>query len=167
MTQNLFDKSLQEITPTLNQHAKQLTRNREDARDLVQDTLYKALKYRSSYVTEANFGGWIYTIMKNTFLNNVRRAALVRFTSDSDPPGIFNMASQTANNTSVEIHTKELELSILALPDGVRIPFTMSVAGFQYDEIAEEMLIPVGTVKSRINRARTLLARDLRDSFLS
>ena len=167
MDTQLFNKRLNDITNILSGYAMRLTRNREEARDLVQDTIYKALRYRDKYSDETNFNGWVYTIMKNTFLNAKKRGALVRFMSVDESPSLFNSLHHSAENVVSDINHSDIELAIASLKDGIRIPFVMSVAGFQYGEIAEEMCIPIGTVKSRIFKARSILSEMLRDPVLS
>jgi RNA polymerase sigma-70 factor (ECF subfamily) len=167
MDPQLFNKGLEEASQFLAGHARRLTGTREEARDLVQDTVYKALRYRDKYSEETNFKGWVYTIMKNTFLNAKKREALVRFRSVDATPSLFNSLHHSAETIVSETNRRDIELAIASLKDEIRIPFVMSVAGFQYDEIAEEMGIPVGTVKSRIFRARTLLSEILREPVLS
>ncbi len=107
--------------------AYQLTANREQAEDLLQDTTLKALDNEEKYVDNVNFKGWIFTIMRNIFINNYR---------------------QTVRKATVIEY---------------RIPFNMFVAGYKYNEIAEKMNLPLGTVKSRIFFARKRLREQLKD----
>jgi len=167
MISEIFNTRLAELRPDLASRARTLTGNREEAQDLLQETFYKALKYRERYTNEVNFGGWVYTIMKNTFLNQKKREQLVRFRSIDETPSLANSLWHALDDVSATINSSELELAVLALNDGLRKPFLMTLAGFQYDEIALEMGIPIGTVKSRIFRAREILSESLREPVLS
>lgn len=163
----IFKERLEQLLPDLGRHALKLVRNREEAQDLVQETVYRALKYEKRYTNEVNFGGWVYTIMKNTFLNQKKREQLVRFRSIDETPSLANSMSHSLNDVSATINNKELELAIAALDPSIRKPFLMTLEGFQYDEIALDMEIPIGTVKSRIFRARSVLSESLRETVLS
>jgi len=167
MDEQLFNKRLDDIAKVLAGYAMRLTRNREEASDLVQDTMYRALRYRGSYSEGTNFNGWVYTIMKSIFLNTKKRDALVRFMSADDFPSISNSLHHSAETIESGINRRDIEMAIASLKDEVRVPFTMFVTGFQYDEISETMGIPMGTVKSRIFRAREILAEILREPVLS
>lgn len=161
MTITILGERLEQLRPSLNRHARTLTQNREEALDLVQETIYKALKYNEKYREEVNFGGWVYTIMRNTFINQANRKKRVRFRSLDETQSLANSTSHSLDTVSVYSGNKELELLILSLNESVRKPFVMSLSGFQYDEIAEEMGIPIGTVKSRIFRAREILMQSV------
>ena len=167
MISEIFNARLTELRPDLVRRARTLAGNKEEAQDLLQETFYKALKYRERYTNEVNFGGWVYTIMKNTFLNQKKREQLVRFRSIDETPSLANSMSHSLNDVSVTINNKELELAIAALDPSIRKPFLMTLEGFQYDEIALDMEIPIGTVKSRIFRARSVLSESLRETVLS
>ena len=167
MISEIFNARLTELRPDLARRARTLAGNKEEAQDLLQETFYKALKYRERYTNEVNFGGWVYTIMRNTFLNQKKREQLVRFRSIDETPSLANSMSHSLNDVSVTINNKELELAIAALDPSIRKPFMMTLEGFQYDEIALDMEIPIGTVKSRIFRARSVLSESLREPVLS
>jgi RNA polymerase sigma-70 factor (ECF subfamily) len=161
MTITIFGERLEQLRPSLNRHARTLTQNRDEALDLVQETIYKALKYSEKYREETNFGGWVYTIMRNTFINQANRKKRARFRSLDETPSLANSTRHSIDSVSVYSGNKELELLVLSLNESVRKPFVMSISGFQYDEIAEEMDIPIGTVKSRIFRAREILMQSM------
>jgi len=161
MTITILGERLEQLRPSLNRHARTLTQNRDEALDLVQETIYKALKYNEKYREEVNFGGWVYTIMRNTFINQANRKKRARFRSLDETPSLANSTRHSLDSVSAYSGNKELELLILSLNESVRKPFVMSLSGFQYDEIAEEMGIPIGTVKSRIFRAREILMQSV------
>jgi RNA polymerase sigma-70 factor (ECF subfamily) len=167
MLPEVFNIRLTELRPALARRAVVLTSSKEEAQDLLQETFYKALKYRERYTNEINFGGWVYTIMRNTFLNQKKRERLVRFRSIDETPSLANSLGHSLDDVSVTINNRELELAIVALDPSIRKPFLMTLEGFQYDEIALDMEIPIGTVKSRIFRARSVLSESLREPVLS
>ena len=160
MDQILFNDRLEGLRIDLSKQARSLTRNGEDAKDLVQETIFKALKYREKYHDDINFGGWVFTIMRNTFLNQENRKKLVRFRSIDETPSLANSTSHALDTVTSDLGHQELKLLIIGLKENIRKHFTMSLSGFQYDEIAEEMGIPIGTVKSRIFKAREVLLRN-------
>ena len=120
MDEQLFNKRLQDIAKVLTGYAMGLTRNREEASDLVQDTMYRALRYRAGYSEGTNFNGWVYTIMKSIFLNAKKREALVRFMSVDDSPSLSNSLHHSAETIVSVINHRDVELAIASLKDEVR-----------------------------------------------
>jgi len=132
--------------------AKKLTMNEEDANDLVQETNYKALLFKDKYVHHTNFKAWLFTIMKNIFINNYRRAKKAKtFIDQTDNLHYIHRHIDTfpVSPDSV-LNEKEVRKAVDSLEDDHRIPFEMHTKGFKYKEIAEELDISIGTVKSRI-----------------
>ena len=145
--------------------AYQLTSIREAAEDLVQDTTLKVLDNEDKYVDNVNFKGWVLTIMRNIFINNyrrnVRQATIVDTTDDLYH---LNTSQESALETPEgSLSVKEITAVLNTFDDEFRIPFNMHVAGYKYSEIAEELDLPVGTVKSRIFFARKRLREQLAD----
>ena len=145
--------------------AYQLTSNREEAEDLVQDTTLKVLDNESKYVDNVNFKGWVLTIMRNIFINNYRRkvrsATIIDTTEDLYH---LNLSQESGLETPEgTFATKEISKAINEFTDEYKVPFTMYVAGCKYSEIAEHMNLPLGTVKSRIYFARKRLQNTLQD----
>ena len=145
--------------------AYQLTTNREQAQDLLQDTTLKALDNEDKYVDNVNFKGWIFTIMRNIFINNyrqtVRKATVIDQTEDLYHLNVCQDSGLTTHEGSYAV--KEISKALNAFSDDYRIPFNMFVAGYKYNEIAEKMNLPLGTVKSRIFFARKRLREELKD----
>ncbi len=145
--------------------AYQLTTNREQAQDLLQDTTLKALDNEDKYVDNVNFKGWIFTIMRNIFINNyrqtVRKATVIDQTEDLFHLNICQDSGLDTPDGSYAV--KEISKALNSFPDEYRIPFNMFVAGYKYNEIAEKMNLPLGTVKSRIFFARKNLRKQLKD----
>lgn len=145
--------------------AYQLTSNREAAQDLLQDTTLKALDSEDKYGENINFKGWIFTIMRNIFINNyrqtVRKATVIDQTEDLYH---LNISQDSGLNTPEGSYAvKEITAALNEFSDEYRIPFNMYVAGYKYNEIAEKMGLPLGTVKSRIFFARKRLRNQLQD----
>jgi RNA polymerase sigma-70 factor (ECF subfamily) len=147
----------------LHYYALSLTADHEKANDLLQETLLKALTHRETFSHNTNFKAWIYTIMKNTFINEYRRNVKSRKTFDSSDwnSGTVWMKNTESNSPDTIYRSKEIVNRITGLDDEFRIPFTMFLEGFKYKEIADELNLPLGTVKSRIFFARKKLEKVL------
>lgn len=160
-----FKKRLLGLQGNLLSFAYQLTTNREEAQDLLQDTTLKALDNEDKYVDNVNFKGWIFTIMRNIFINNyrqtVRKATVIDQTKELYHLNVSQDSGIDTPDGSFAI--KEISEAINSFSDDYRIPFSMHVAGYKYQEIAEKMQLPLGTVKSRIFFARQRLQGMLKD----
>lgn len=144
--------------------AVSLTQDTEDAHDLVQETLYKAIVYKEKFQDGTNIKAWLYTIMKNIFINNYRRLQKFRGIS-SDIPQDFFLTKQykVAVNMGVSnIQMKEIRVAIDGLPEVLRVSFELHYLGYKYHEIAATLHEPLGTIKSRIHFARKLLMKQLK-----
>ncbi len=139
--------------------AYMLTSNRDDAYDLLQDTTLKVLDNEDKYAENTNFKGWVFTIMRNIFINNYRRVARSATVIDQTEDLYHLNLSQDSGLETPEgsYGAREITDAINAFSDEYRIPFSMHVAGYKYNEIAEKMNLPLGTVKSRIFFARKKL----------
>ncbi len=162
---NSFRTNLLNLQSNLMGFAYRLTSDREQAADLLQDTTLKALDNEEKFTSDANFKGWVMTIMRNIFINNyrrtVRQATIVDTTDDLYH---LNTSQESALETpDGSLSVKEITAVINTFDDEFRIPFNMHVAGYKYSEIAEELDLPVGTVKSRIFFARKRLREQLAD----
>lgn len=142
-----------------------LTGNRYDANDLLQDTTLKALDNQDKYIDNANFKGWMLTIMRNIFINNYRKLIRNQTIIDSfENLYHLNLLYNSNMETPEEVYTlQEINNTINTLHDDWKIPFSMFLAGYKYWEIAEEMSLPIGTIKSRIFFARRHLQKYLTD----
>ena len=165
MSTKNFQTKLLAIQSNLLNFAYLLTSNRDDAYDLLQDTTLKALDNEDKYVENVNFKGWVFTIMRNTFINNyrkvVRSATVIDQTEDLYH---LNLPQESGLETPEgTVSAGEISDAINSLSDDYRIPFSMHVAGYKYNEIAEKMNLPLGTVKSRIFFARQRLQKMLKD----
>jgi RNA polymerase sigma-70 factor (ECF subfamily) len=145
--------------------ACQLTSNRDAAEDLVQDTTLKVLDNEAKYVDNVNFKGWVFTIMRNIFINNYRRNVRCATVVDcTDDLYHLNLSQESGlNNPECTVAVNEISVVIEAFSPEYRIPFTLYLAGYKYNEIADQMGLPLGTVKSRIFFARKRLQSALSD----
>lgn len=145
--------------------AYQLTTNKEAAQDLVQDTTLKVLNNETKYVDNVNFKGWVFTIMRNIFINNYRRQVRSATVIDSTEDLYHLNLCQESGLTTPEgsFAAKEISAAINEFAPEYKQPFTMYVAGYKYAEIADKMGLPLGTIKSRIFFARKRLQAILKD----
>ena|ERR1022692_4918243 len=143
----------------LNPFAVNLTRDKESAKDLIQETMYKAIANRDKYISGTNIKAWLYTIMRNIFINDYRRKARQSIIFDSSPNDFlldFNQ-SAIANLAESKLRLKEIESAVYRLPTIFKAPFLLYFEGYKYHEIAGMLHEPLGTIKSRIHFARKLL----------
>ena len=161
----LFQKKLLALQNNLLSFAIILTSNRDDAYDLLQDTVLKALDNKDKYMDNTNFKGWVFTIMRNIFIKNYRRAARAQTVVDTTDDLYHLNLPQDSGIASPEhsYAVTEINEAINGFSDDYRIPFSMHLAGYRYAEIAKHMNLPVGTIKSRIYYARQRLRRQLGD----
>jgi RNA polymerase sigma-70 factor (ECF subfamily) len=154
-----FDTKFDILTAALRAFAYNLTKNDEDAKDLYQETAFRAMTNRDKFRTGTNFKAWCYTIMKNIFINNYRKKVKRNTILDStDNDYYINSGSNAVSNQAgSNIMMKELDGMVQVLDDSIKKPFLMHFEGFKYQEIAEELALPLGTVKSRIFFARKAL----------
>ena len=158
-----FNQSLISNTEYLKPFAMTLTRDMEAAKDLIQETLYRALANREKYNAGTNIKAWMYTIMRNIFINNYRRSAKQNTIFDSTPNDYlldYNQFS-TANAAEATLSLKEIKEAVYALPEIFKNPFELYFEGYKYHEIADILAEPLGTIKSRIHFARKLLKQQL------
>ena len=163
-TANFAQDLLSVQTEFLN-FAYKLTADREEANDLLQETSLKALDNEDKYTAETNFKGWIYTIMRNIFINNYRKALRDQtYVDQTDNQFYLNQNIDIeGDSTEGSYDLKEMRRIVNALPKEYRIPFSMYVSGFKYREIADKLGLPLGTVKSRIYFTRQKLQEELKD----
>lgn len=160
-----FQQRLMGLQSNMLNFAYMLTSNRDDAYDLLQDTMIKVLANKEKYVENTNFKGWVFTIMRNIFINNYRRVVRSATIIDQTEDYYHLNISQDSGIESPEgsYGAAEITAAINSFPDKYRIPFSMHVAGYKYNEIAEKMDLPLGTIKSRIFFARQELQKRFAD----
>ena len=154
-----FDKMLSTESDFLKPYARTLTRNEEDAKDLFQETMIKALVNREKYTLGTHPKAWLYTIMRNTFINNYRHNK--RFTKVasalSDDSLFFNAGKNSVNSGLSTASLKELLLQVDKLPGSVGAALQLHCLGCSYMLIAGILGQPLGTIKSKIHMARKIL----------
>lgn len=160
-----FTQHLLSIQSDLFRFAFKLTSDREEANDLLQETSLKALDNEDKFAPDTNFKGWMYTIMRNIFINNYRKTVRDQtYVDQTDNLFHLNLPQDTGlDSTEGAYDLKEIHRIVNALPKDYRVPFAMYVSGFKYREIAEKLGLPLGTVKSRIFFTRQRLQNDLKD----
>jgi RNA polymerase sigma-70 factor (ECF subfamily) len=161
----IFRKNLIGIQDELLRFAFKLTADREDANDLLQETSLKALDNEDKYTPDTNFKGWMYTIMRNIFINNYRKTVRDQtFIDQTDNLFHLNLPQDSGfESTEGNYDLKEIRKIVHSLPKEYRVPFSMYVSGFKYREIADKLGLPLGTVKSRIFFTRQRLQKELKD----
>ncbi|MNI26923.1 ECF RNA polymerase sigma factor SigH [compost metagenome] len=163
MTKNEFDTMVIEQSDSLKLYARNFTSDYEDANDLVQDTILKAVTYFKNFKEGTNLKGWLYTIMKNTFINNYRRIVITSsfITKDEDISNSNLLLSASSNQGESKFVMEDIHEALSSLSEEYYIPFSLYFEGFKYHEISEHLNIPIGTVKTRIHVARKLMKRSL------
>lgn len=163
--EDLFVKRLLEMHDRLFNFAFKFTSDRDCALDLLQDTILKALYNRDKYIENTNLAGWAFTIMKNIFINDYlkvkRFRSLVDSTNDFTSLNLLN--SSDDYNPEYTYIVKEINNIIASFPEEYQIPFGMYVEGYKYKDIANDLNIPIGTVKSRIFHIRQKLKIRFKD----
>jgi RNA polymerase sigma-70 factor (ECF subfamily) len=160
-----FSSQLIELEEKLNHFALSLTANKNDAKDLLQDTYLKALANKEHFENETNLKAWTYTIMKNTFINNYRRGMRQNMIFDSTKDLFFLSQNKDTCNCEPDstFREKEIRNMIEQLDNDLKVPFKMYLQGYKYKEISEILGVKIGTIKSRIFFTRKRLAENLQE----
>ena len=164
MTTFEFESSINNASSVLQPLAMQLTRDGEDAKDLLQVTFMKAWANRHRFNPGTNIKAWLYTIMKNTFLSDYHRKRRQRTYVDiTDNQYFINSSSMERNGKEADagINLEDIHVAIDDLPETYAAPFKAFLEGFKYEEISASMGLPLGTVKNRIFLARKELKEKL------
>ena len=158
-----FNQVLLENADFLKPFAVNLTKDSEAANDLYQETLYKALANQEKYNVGTNIKAWLFTIMRNIFINDYRRKAKQKTIFDNSANDyLINLKQASVSNAAESsLRMKEIKEAIHQLPEIFKTPFRLYFDGYKYQEIADVLAEPLGTVKSRIHFARKLLKERL------
>ena len=165
ITTSNFAQNLLGMQSELHRFALKLTADPEEANDLLQETSLKALDNEEKYTPDTNFKGWMYTIMRNIFINNYRKTVRDQtFVDQTENLYHLNLPQDSGfESTEGNYDLKEIRRIVHSLPKEYRVPFSMYVSGFKYREIAVKLALPIGTVKSRIFFTRQRLQKELKD----
>lgn len=163
MDQSEFSHTISKYSKHLYDHALKFTNDEDDAKDLVQETLIKGMRFCNNFDRGTNLRGWLYVIMKNTFINEFRKAAKTKkiITTDdeiSDANLTKSAATNTANSTFA---MEDINRAMASIKPEYSIPFQLYFEGYKYEEIAEQLDVPLGTVKTHIHQARQGLQKYL------
>ena len=164
MTQLQFHTALLGQQEKLLFYAMSLTSDTDNAQDLLQETFLKALTYSDKFTHNTNFKAWVCTIMKNTFINNYRRNMNAKntFVTSNNEFQLNSEPDKGYPSPESIYNSKDIIKCIDNLEDEYKIPLNMFIEGFRYKEIAEELNLPIGTIKSRIFSARKKLEKALK-----
>ena len=167
MSSNQFISQIKVIDISLNAFAYKLTKNSDDAQDLMQETKFRAIKNKEKFRPGTNFKAWMFTIMKNIFINNYRKKVKANTIIDTTENLYYLNSSSNSIDNDVDrnILLEEITSMIDKLDDSIRIPFVMHFEGYKYQEIADKFSLPLGTIKSRIFFARKALKENLFRSY--
>ncbi|MBV8254362.1 RNA polymerase sigma-70 factor (ECF subfamily) [Chitinophaga dinghuensis] len=136
-----------------------LTKDNEQAKDLYQETIFRALTNQEKYLEGTNIKAWLFTIMRNIFINNYRKKTKNRMITEPVISDFFinYQRGVVGNNAETTMRTKDVHLAMYKLPAIFKQPFLLYLEGYKYYEIAAILQEPLGTIKSRIHFARKIL----------
>jgi len=165
MTTPEFTHQIEVMRSTLQLFTRRFTHDRDESLDLVQDTILKALTYRDRFRQDTNLKGWLFTIMRNTFINNYRKNQRARTSNDTTKDLYYlNVEdTHTFNSPDTKYEYEDVWKNIHEIREELVIPFKMHMSGYKYHEIAKHLNIPIGTVKNRIFHARKEIQKKLND----
>ncbi len=160
-----FENNLLSLQDNMLNFALTLTSNREEAKDLMQETTLRVLDNQEKYYENVNFKGWVFTIMHNIFVNNYRKVVRSQTIIDkTENLYHLNLPQDSGFDTPDAAYSiKEINKAINSFTEEYKVPFSMHVSGYKYEEIAQHLGLPIGTVKSRIFFARKRLQEMLKD----
>jgi RNA polymerase sigma factor (sigma-70 family) len=157
---NVTEAILQQAE-VLTSYARKLTRNSDAAKDLCQETMFRALANRARVRQENDVRPWLYTIMRNLFINSCRKKQVERRLFISNPTEMGGYPDPSTHAFMIDqIELKEIQWLIHEMPETLRIPISLYWQGYKYQEIAAITDTVLGTTKSRIFMARQLLRGD-------
>ena len=163
MTTIEFSHQIAGLRGILKDFTRKFTSDKDESHDLVQDTMLKALIYRDKFRENTNLKGWLFTIMRNTFINNYRKNRRARKISDQAKEFIFQSTEDehTFSRPHASLEYSDIWNNVNDLREELRAPFEMNCTGYKYQEIADHLGIPLGTVKNRIFHARKEIQKKL------
>lgn len=160
---NTFHQQLAKLRNSLEGYALKLTQNKEEAEDLLQETLLKALANEEKFKKGTNLNGWVYTIMRNTFISNSKKLSnRSTFVDTTEGYHFLNDHRTSHNEGHSMLALEDIDEAIAKLRYSYRMPFKLFFKGYKYHEIAERLHMPMGTVKNHIHIARKHLKGELK-----
>jgi len=166
MSTEEFNTNVVDCTVFLKRYALSLARNNSYAEDLLQETVLRALVNRDKIYEDTNMKAWLYTIMKNVFINNYRRSKKIGTIMEiNDYKNVRSESAVSGNDGVSNIEMAYLNGELKNLSSIFRVPFLMHYTGYKYEEIASKLKLPLGTVKSRIFFARKEMRKKLDKSY--
>lgn len=169
MTNQEFLKEIDQLEGLLFSFALRLTRNRQDAQDLMQETSLRAFHHREKFTMGTNFKSWVSTIMRNTYINRYRKMKSRQHVNQPIEDFSYALESNNAisNQGEHDMRMNELKLMLNNIGELYSVPFLMFYRGYEYKEIATHLGIPIGTVKSRIFLARQRMKVAIGDRYVN
>jgi len=159
MENMLFGQMLVKHSSGLMQLAQKFTKDADDAKDLIQDTLLKAILNSEKYTEGTSMRGWLYTIMKNRFISQYRnkRRNTCPLTLEDEDLSVAEEGICVDNAGESSIAIESIKRAMYNLPEQYYQPINMYVDGYKYEEITQNLVLPIGTIKNRIHLARKIL----------
>lgn len=156
MAWNDFNQAVVEQVNVLKLYAISLTKNANDAEDLMQDTVLRAFTYKDKFAQDTNLKAWLLVMMRNIFINNYRKKVAHRETTLNDALPNLKLG-KVENQAERNLVYSDMYEAISKLPQSYEETVLMNLEGFQYQEIADKLNVPLGTIKSRMFWARKKL----------
>lgn len=158
-----FTQQIVGLRGALREFTRRFTHDRDESLDLVQDTILKALTYRDKFRDDVNLKGWLFTIMRNTFINNYRQMKRRNIVSGPNNELLLLRVEDTytLNRPASKFEYEDIWKNVHEIREELLTPFKMHTSGYKYVEIAKHLDIPVGTVKNRIFHARKEIQKKL------
>lgn len=163
MASNNFNQNVLSMATNLRPYAINLTKDLDEAKDLLQETMYRAFTHKDKFKEGTNLKAWLFTIMRNIFINKYRKKSKRKTIVDTTENLYYINSAQATirNRAESNFVMKDVVRAIERLNDDYKVPFVMHYKGFKYQEIADDLELPLGTVKSRIFFARKALKQEL------
>ena len=168
----IFDTEFMPHIDSMYNFAYRLTMDEDEAKDLVQDTYLKAFRFISSFQRGTNAKAWLFRILKNSFINDYRKKSKEPVKLDYQEVETFYNSDEADSDITIDLRVETVQdmigdeianaLNSLAV-DFKAVIILCDIEGFTYEEMAKILDIPIGTVRSRLHRARNLLKEKLKD----